>query len=103
MDRNGLPVAYDLFPGNESEKVHMRPIINRVKERFETVVSSTLQTEASTLRITSIGSMATIKGITILVMDMFTDSPYAVQMPNSSPGCSVTVIRKTKCHPMTAV
>ncbi|MGF6991654.1 transposase [Lachnospiraceae bacterium PM6-15] len=35
MDRNGIPIAYDLFPGNESEKVHMRPIINRVKERFE--------------------------------------------------------------------
>ena len=31
MDKNGIPVAYDLFPGNESEKVHMRPIINRVK------------------------------------------------------------------------
>jgi transposase len=35
MDKNGIPIAYDLFPGNESEKVHMRPIINRVKERFE--------------------------------------------------------------------
>lgn len=35
VDRNGIPVAYDLFPGNESEKVHMRPIINRVKEHFE--------------------------------------------------------------------
>ena len=35
MDRNGIPVAYDLFPGNESEKVHMRPIINRIKNRFE--------------------------------------------------------------------
>lgn len=35
IDRNGIPVAYDLFPGNESEKVHMRPIINRVKERFD--------------------------------------------------------------------
>jgi transposase len=34
MDRNGIPVAYDLFPGNESEKVHMRPIINRVKNKF---------------------------------------------------------------------
>lgn len=31
MDKNGIPIAYDLFPGNESEKVHMRPIINRVK------------------------------------------------------------------------
>ena len=35
MDRNGIPIAYDLFPGNESEKVHMRPIIKRVKNEFE--------------------------------------------------------------------
>lgn len=34
MDRNGIPVAFDLFPGNESEKVHMRPVINRVKDEF---------------------------------------------------------------------
>lgn len=34
MDRKGIPLAFDLFPGNESEKVHMRPIINRVKNQF---------------------------------------------------------------------
>lgn len=34
MDRNGIPLAFDLFPGNESEKVHMRPIINRLKNDF---------------------------------------------------------------------
>lgn len=34
MDRNGIPLAFDLFPGNESEKVHMRPIINRVKRDY---------------------------------------------------------------------
>ena len=34
MDANGIPLAYDLFPGNESEKLHMRPIINRVKTQF---------------------------------------------------------------------
>lgn len=34
LDKKGIPVAYDLFPGNESEKVHMRPIINRVKDTF---------------------------------------------------------------------
>lgn len=34
MDRNGIPIAYDLFPGNESEKVHMRPIVNRVRTGF---------------------------------------------------------------------
>ena len=35
MDKNGIPMAFDLFPGNESEKVHMRPIINRAKEKFD--------------------------------------------------------------------
>lgn len=34
MDRNSIPIAYDLFPGNESEKLHMRPIVNRVKSEF---------------------------------------------------------------------
>lgn len=34
MDKNGIPIAYDLFPGNESEKIHMRPVINRVKNEF---------------------------------------------------------------------
>lgn len=34
MDRNGIPLAFDLFPGNESEKVHMRPIIRRIKNDF---------------------------------------------------------------------
>lgn len=34
MDRNGIPIAFDMFPGNESEKVHMRPIINKVKAEF---------------------------------------------------------------------
>lgn len=34
MDRTGIPLAYDLFPGNESEKVHMLPIINRAKTKY---------------------------------------------------------------------
>lgn len=34
MDKNGIPLAFDLFPGNETEKLHMRPIINRVKSEF---------------------------------------------------------------------
>ena len=33
-DRNGIPLAYDLFPGNESEKLHMRPIITRIKNDY---------------------------------------------------------------------
>ena len=34
IDRNGLPIGYDLFPGNESEKVHMRPILRRFRNKF---------------------------------------------------------------------
>ena len=34
MDRNGIPIAFELFPGNESEKLHMRPIVKRLKERY---------------------------------------------------------------------
>jgi len=34
MDKGGIPIAYDLFPGNESEKVHMRPVIDRIKNEF---------------------------------------------------------------------
>lgn len=34
LDSKGIPVSYDLFPGNESEKVHMRPILNRVRDQF---------------------------------------------------------------------
>ena len=34
MDRNKIPLAYDLFPGNESEKLHLRPILDRIKNEF---------------------------------------------------------------------
>ena len=31
MDSNGIPMAYHLFPGNESEKINLRPVINRCR------------------------------------------------------------------------
>lgn len=34
MDNTGIPLAYDLFPGNESEKVHMLPIIRRMRSDY---------------------------------------------------------------------
>lgn len=34
MDRTGIPLAYELFPGNDSEKLHMLPIIKRAKRDF---------------------------------------------------------------------
>ncbi len=34
MDSNDIPLSYDLFPGNESEKLSLRPIHKRTKARF---------------------------------------------------------------------
>ncbi len=34
MDKNGIPLSYDLFPGNESEKTTLRPILRRTKSDF---------------------------------------------------------------------
>ena len=34
MDKNGIPISYDIFPGNESEKTSLRPIINKTKSKF---------------------------------------------------------------------
>ena len=34
MDKNGIPLSYDLFPGNESEKIMMRPTLNKTKSKF---------------------------------------------------------------------
>lgn len=34
MDSHGIPLSYDLFPGNESEKLSLRPILQRTKADF---------------------------------------------------------------------
>lgn len=34
MDKNGIPLSYDLFPGNESEKLQMRPTLKKTKRKF---------------------------------------------------------------------
>lgn len=35
MDASGLPIAYNLFSGNESEKISLVPEIDRLKNKFE--------------------------------------------------------------------
>lgn len=34
MDSTGEPMAYEIFPGNESEKLSMRPLFKKVKAFF---------------------------------------------------------------------
>ena len=34
MDKNAIPMYYDLFPGNESEKLQMRPTLKKTKTKF---------------------------------------------------------------------
>lgn len=35
MDASGIPIAYNLFPGNESEKLSLTPEIKRLKNKFK--------------------------------------------------------------------
>jgi transposase len=35
MDADGIPIAYDIFAGNESEKLHFRPMVFRLRNEFE--------------------------------------------------------------------
>lgn len=35
MDKSGIPMSYDIFPGNESEKTSLLPIIKNTKRNFE--------------------------------------------------------------------
>lgn len=34
MDNNGIPMAYDIFPGNESEKTSLRPLLKSTKANY---------------------------------------------------------------------
>jgi transposase len=34
MDSSGLPISYDLFPGNESEKLHLRPMVLELRNKY---------------------------------------------------------------------
>ena len=36
MDEEGIPIAYELFAGNESEKLHLRPMISELTRKYET-------------------------------------------------------------------
>ena len=36
MDEEGLPISYDIFPGNESEKLHLRPMVSSLFSKYDT-------------------------------------------------------------------
>jgi len=36
MDEEGLPISYEVFPGNESEKLHLRPMILGLRQKYDT-------------------------------------------------------------------
>ena len=36
MDADGVPISYEMFPGNESEKLHLRPMIGELVRKQET-------------------------------------------------------------------
>lgn len=36
MDEEGIPISYDLFAGNESEKLHLRPMVFSLLSKYDT-------------------------------------------------------------------
>lgn len=36
LDADGIPISYELFAGNESEKLHLRPMIGKLRRDYET-------------------------------------------------------------------
>ena len=36
MDEEGLPISYDIFPGNDSEKLHLRPMVFSLFSKYDT-------------------------------------------------------------------
>ena len=34
MDSEGLPISYEIFPGNESEKLHLRPAVFELRDKY---------------------------------------------------------------------
>jgi transposase len=34
MDADGLPISYEVFPGNESEKLHLRPMVKKLVTEY---------------------------------------------------------------------
>ncbi|MCI6002265.1 MAG: IS1634 family transposase [Tenericutes bacterium] len=59
MDESGIPLSYDLFPGNESEKNSLLPIFNRTKNDFKigrtvVVADRGLNTSNNIIRISGI-------------------------------------------------
>lgn len=54
MDNNGIPLSYNLFPGNESEKTSLRPALKKTKNSFNlgrviTVADRGLNTSDNTI------------------------------------------------------
>jgi len=35
MDEEGIPISYELFPGNESEKLHLRPAVSELIRKYD--------------------------------------------------------------------
>lgn len=115
IDKNGIPIAYDLFPGNESEKVHMRPIINRVKDRFEDcriiyVADRGLNTSDNIYWINGDNKKETnlrdgyvygqsVRGADAEFKSWVLESDYQADQVSADDGSPVTFLHKSRIHP----
>lgn len=66
MDASGIPLSYDIFPGNESEKLSLIPIFNRTKNNFNlertvVVADRELNTSTNIIKISGISLEQSLK------------------------------------------
>lgn len=71
LDNNGIPLSYDLFPGNEYEKLMMRPTLRKSKAKFgidRTIIVADRGQNTSDNTVFIAGK---IMMIILIMMDMF--------------------------------
>jgi len=78
IDSQGLPLAYHLFPGNQSEKLSLNPLLNRLKEDYG--LGRLVVVADKGLNVAAIISPASWRKATAT----FTANPSAVQIRNSN-------------------
>lgn len=73
MDNQGIPITYELFPGNTNDCLTYRPNFGRIKNQFDPGRVISIADKGMTTVITS-----GIRSILLLMMDMFSVCPSGV-------------------------
>ena len=82
MDKNGIPLSYNLFPGNESEKTTLRPTLKQTKRNFGIERVITVADRGLNTSDILYSSLAKMMMNTLIMMDMYLVNRFVVQIKN---------------------